>query len=237
MVAARTQRPLRACIRIAFEARRIRSRGPEQRVVLDRNQWPYFRSRVVGDPPGNRQLRELALRSKIYSANGSVSALASCRCSGSNQLLDFSRRNNFRAALVRHCAGHYRIGIGRETGSAVGGKIVTLLAFVLILLALLTFVAGQIFLKHAMESTTQAGLQKSSVAVRLGAGILLMTISFFITLGLLQRFDLSYLYPFQGLSIIIISLIAALILKEKLSWRLMIGVLFITAGVVLVSMS
>ena len=64
-----------------------------------------------------------------------------------------------------------------------------------------------------------------------------MTISFFITLGLLQRFDLSYLYPFQGLSIIIISLIAALILKEKLSWRLMIGVLLITAGVVLVSMS
>jgi len=114
---------------------------------------------------------------------------------------------------------------------------VTLLALVLILLALLTFVAGQIFLKHAMESTTQAGLQKSSVAVRLGAGILLMTISFFITLGLLQRFDLSYLYPFQGLSVIIISLIAALILKEKLSWRLMIGVLLITAGVVLVSMS
>jgi hypothetical protein len=26
-----------------------------------------------------------------------------------------------------------------------------------------------------------------------------MTISFFLTLGLLQRFDLSYLYPFQGL--------------------------------------
>ena len=113
----------------------------------------------------------------------------------------------------------------------------TLLALVLILLALITFVAGQIFLKHAMESTTQTGFQKSSVAVRLGTGILLMTISFFITLGLLQRFDLSYLYPFQGLSVIIISLIAALILKEKLSWRLTIGVLLITAGVVLVSMS
>jgi len=114
---------------------------------------------------------------------------------------------------------------------------VTLLALVLILLALVTFVAGQIFLKHAMESTTKTDFQKSSVAVQLGAGILLMTISFFVTLGLLQRFDLSYLYPFQGLSSIIISLIAALVLKEKLSWRLMIGVLLITAGVVLVSMS
>ncbi len=113
----------------------------------------------------------------------------------------------------------------------------TLLALVLILFALVTFVAGQIFLKHAMESTTQTDFQKSSVAVRLGAGILLMTISFFITLGLLQRFDLSYLYPFQGLSVLIISLIAALVLKEKLSWQLMIGALLITAGVVLVSMS
>jgi len=88
-----------------------------------------------------------------------------------------------------------------------------------------------------MESTTQTGFQKSTIAVRLGAGILLMTISFFITLGLLQRFDLSYLYPFQGLSVVIITLIAALILKEKLSWQLMIGALLITAGVVLVSMS
>ena len=113
----------------------------------------------------------------------------------------------------------------------------TVLALVLILSALVTFVAGQIFLKHAMESTTQTAFPKSSVAIRLGAGILLMTISFFITLGLLQRFDLSYLYPFQGLSVVIISVIAALVLKEKLSWRLMIGALLITAGVVLVSIS
>ena len=113
----------------------------------------------------------------------------------------------------------------------------TLLALVLILLALVTFVAGQIFLKHAMESTSRAGFQKSSVALQLGTGILLMTISFFLTLGLLQRFDLSYLYPFQGLSVLIISLIAALVLKETLTWRLTIGALLITAGVVLVSMS
>ena len=38
-----------------------------------------------------------------------------------------------------------------------------------------------------------------------------MTISFLLNLGLLQRFDLSYLYPFQGLSIIMIGLTVALI--------------------------
>jgi len=113
----------------------------------------------------------------------------------------------------------------------------SLVALALILLALFAFVAGQIFLKHAMESTTTSGHEKSGVVAQIGIGIFLMAVSFFITLGLLQRFDLSYLYPFQGLSIIIITLIAAVVLKEKLTWPLTIGVLLITAGVVLVSMS
>jgi len=64
-----------------------------------------------------------------------------------------------------------------------------------------------------------------------------MTISFFLTLGLLQRFDLSYLYPFQGLSVIIISLMAAVMLKEKLTLQLTVGALLISTGIVLVSLS
>jgi uncharacterized membrane protein len=64
-----------------------------------------------------------------------------------------------------------------------------------------------------------------------------MTISFFLTLGLLQRFDLSYLYPFQGLSVILIAITAALTLREKMTLQLAIGALLITAGVVLVSLS
>jgi EamA-like transporter family. len=64
-----------------------------------------------------------------------------------------------------------------------------------------------------------------------------MTISFFLTLGLLQRFDLSYLYPFQGLSVIFITLTAAVVLKEKLNLRLTIGALLISVGIVLVSLS
>jgi uncharacterized membrane protein len=64
-----------------------------------------------------------------------------------------------------------------------------------------------------------------------------MTISFFLTLGLLQRFDLSYLYPFQGLSVIFITLMAAVVLKENLNLRLTVGALLISAGIVLVSIS
>jgi uncharacterized membrane protein len=110
-------------------------------------------------------------------------------------------------------------------------------SFVLILVWLATFVAGQLFFKRAMELSSVTGFRNRKAVAFLSAGIVLMTISFFLNLGLLQRFDLSYLYPFQGLSVIIIGLMAAVILKEKLTWRLTIGTLLITAGVVLVSMS
>ena len=108
----------------------------------------------------------------------------------------------------------------------------------LILIALITFVAGQLILKRAMESTSRSESFGSKRFIwRIVFGVFLMTISFFVTLGLLQRFDLSYLYPFQGLSIVIISTLAAIVLKERLTLRLAIGVLLVTGGVILVSLS
>jgi uncharacterized membrane protein len=113
----------------------------------------------------------------------------------------------------------------------------TLWSLVLILVWLVTFVAGQLFFKRAMELSSAAAFRNRKVIFILGAGLLSMTISFFLNLGLLQRFDLSYLYPFQGLSVIIIGLMAAVILKEKLTMKLTVGSLLITVGVVLVSLS
>ena len=111
------------------------------------------------------------------------------------------------------------------------------LAFVLIVVSLLTFVVAQLVLKRPMEFSAKNGLHNSRFISLISVGIALMTISFFLTLGLLQRFDLSYLYPFQGLSVIFITLMAALMLKEKLNLRLTIGALLISAGIVLVSLS
>ena len=111
------------------------------------------------------------------------------------------------------------------------------LAFFLIVVSLLSFVAAQLILKRAMEVTRTAGFRNAQFVSKVTVGIILMTISFFLTLGLLQRFDLSYLYPFQGLSVIFITLTAAVVLKEKLNLRLTIGALLISAGIVLVSMS
>ncbi len=113
----------------------------------------------------------------------------------------------------------------------------SILAFLLIVVSLLSFVAAQLILKRAMEFSATNGLRNSRFVSLAATGIALMTVSFFLTLGLLQRFDLSYLYPFQGLSVIFITLLAAMVLKEKLSARLTLGALLITAGIVLVSMS
>jgi uncharacterized membrane protein len=114
---------------------------------------------------------------------------------------------------------------------------VSLLAFSLILVSLLSFVAAQLVLKRAMQVSAKSSLRDARFIWLVTLGVSLMTISFFITLGLLQRFDLSYLYPFQGLSVIFITLLAAVVLKEKLNLRLTIGALLISAGLVLVSLS
>ena len=111
------------------------------------------------------------------------------------------------------------------------------LAFFFIVVSLLSFVVAQLILKRAMQATTTTGFRNAQFAWRVTVGVVLMTISFFLTLGLLQRFDLSYLYPFQGLSVIFITLTAAVVLKEKLNARLTIGALLISVGIVLVSLS
>ena len=113
----------------------------------------------------------------------------------------------------------------------------TLLSLALILASLITFVAGQLFLKKGMELTTKKIGDDRRIGPLITAGIVAMTISFFLTLGLLQRFDLSYLYPFQGLSVVLIAITAAVTLHEKLTLQLAIGSLLISAGVVLVSLS
>jgi drug/metabolite transporter (DMT)-like permease len=87
-----------------------------------------------------------------------------------------------------------------------------------------------------METSHHSGFRKEFLKFFI-PGIASMTISFFLTLGLLQRFDLSFVYPFQGLSVIIISAAATFLLKEKLSFQLLLGALLISLGVIFVSLS
>jgi drug/metabolite transporter (DMT)-like permease len=113
----------------------------------------------------------------------------------------------------------------------------TAAALLLILVSVGALVAGELLLKHAMQSTVAHGFRQRTFAVFLLGGVAAMCVYFLLTLGLLQRFDLSYVYPFQGLSVIFISVAAAVLLREKLTPPLILGAVLITIGVILVSLS
>jgi uncharacterized membrane protein len=83
----------------------------------------------------------------------------------------------------------------------------------------------------AEDSKSSASRRK----VDLGRGVLVMTISFFTWLALLRQFDLSYLYPFEGLDRVLLAFAAWLILKEKMSRDLWIGLILICLGTIFVA--
>jgi uncharacterized membrane protein len=113
----------------------------------------------------------------------------------------------------------------------------TPVSFVIVLIALASFVAGQLLLKKAMEAANGVGFRSRKFVLPFSAGTALLTVQFFLNLGLLQRYDLSFIYPFQGLSVIMITFAAAIVLREKLTLQLTIGATLISAGIVLVSIS
>ena len=84
----------------------------------------------------------------------------------------------------------------------------TLFVFCLILFSETCSVTGQIFFKHAMSGCVGSG--KARRSLNLAAGVLAMTVGFFTWLALLQRFNLSYLYPFEGLENVILAVGAGL---------------------------
>ena len=104
----------------------------------------------------------------------------------------------------------------------------TLLQFALVLLTQTAQVAGQLMLKRGMAGSTRR------VAWVVG-GIALMTFWFLGWLRLLQQLDLSYLYPFEGISLVLLVLAARIVLQEKLDARSWIGVALVTTGMLLVA--
>ncbi len=113
----------------------------------------------------------------------------------------------------------------------------TLSAAFLILLSVSCFVAGQILLKYAMDVTARETYSRLHAARAFAAAIAVFAVNFFVNIGLLQHFDLSYFFPFQGLSVMLIAFAGAWLLQEKLSLRLTIGSIVISLGVILVSLS
>jgi drug/metabolite transporter (DMT)-like permease len=110
---------------------------------------------------------------------------------------------------------------------------VTLLLFCLILFSGACSVTGQIFFKHAMSGCVGRGKPRRSL--NLAAGVLAMTVGFFTWLTLLQRFNLSYLYPFEALDNLLLAFGAWLFLRENMTGELWLGMILICFGTMLVS--
>lgn len=106
--------------------------------------------------------------------------------------------------------------------------------FLLIVFTECCAIAGQIFFKHAM--CAEHGTPQRT-AIKLAAGVSVLAVNFFLWTGLLSKFDLSYLYPFDGLSRVLLMLAAWIFLKEKMTVELWVGVTLICSGVLLVSRS
>jgi hypothetical protein len=73
---------------------------------------------------------------------------------------------------------------------------VTVSFFSLVVFSVACSVTGQIFFKHAMSDQSMSTRPRRRLD--LAGGVLVMTVGFFSWLALLRRFDLSYLYPFEG---------------------------------------
>jgi drug/metabolite transporter (DMT)-like permease len=114
---------------------------------------------------------------------------------------------------------------------------VTATALLVLLIEVGAIVTGQVVLKHALQCGSEIGFRHSRVISLLAGGIGALTVSFFLTIALLQHFALSYYFPFQASSTIMIVVAAAVFLRERLSVKLVVGTLLIFAGILLVSLS
>ena len=111
----------------------------------------------------------------------------------------------------------------------------TALLLMLVIVSESCSIAGQIFFKLAMGDRWDAS--RKSASLILLAGVAAMALGFFLWLGLLSKFDLNFLYPFEGMNRLVLLFAAVVFLKEKISLRLWLGVLLISAGVTVVAVS
>lgn len=96
-------------------------------------------------------------------------------------------------------------------------------------------VASQVWLKHAMTDDPARAMAPVKRKIFFTVAVVAMALSMFIKLGLLQDHELSYLFPFEAMQVIIIVLCAWLFLKEKLTLRLIFGLVMISIGIFLVA--
>lgn len=112
----------------------------------------------------------------------------------------------------------------------------TAIAIILCIVCQLLIVAGQLMLKHAMTPAEAGGISTRRIRNFVMA-IGCLTLWFFLWLGLMRRWPLSELYPFEGLNPAMMAVGAWFVLREKLPARAWIGLLVVCLGIALVARS
>lgn len=116
----------------------------------------------------------------------------------------------------------------------------------LILFTVLTNFGSQILLKKGMTSIASFNLNSEGLIQALPniifnlyviSGLIVMIISMSAHLVVLSKVDISYAYPFLGLSFVLVTLWGYFVLSEDMNVYKILGVAFICAGVALVARS
>ena len=108
-------------------------------------------------------------------------------------------------------------------------------AIIICILCQLLLVTGQVFLKRALNKRAQVPVVSGQVVRNFIAGIGCLTAWFLLWVGLLQQWELSRLFPFEGLNPALLVIAAAIFLREKLPLQAWLGVALICVGIAFVS--
>ncbi len=102
-------------------------------------------------------------------------------------------------------------------------------------------VVGQLLLKKSVGAA-QAGHESAAASVpwqrvlpRFALGIACLTVWFFLWLGLMSRWDLSKLFPFEGLNPALMAIAAVFVLKERMPISAWVGLGIVCLGIVIVA--
>ena len=112
-------------------------------------------------------------------------------------------------------------------------------AYLLLLVAILFGVAGQVLLKHGMSRRPEFRLSDFwSLArdVHILAGFCCYGIGTLLYFQVLARLDLSLAYPTVSLGYVLVIVMSRLLFKESVTFRRWVAVLVICIGVVLVGL-
>jgi uncharacterized membrane protein len=100
-------------------------------------------------------------------------------------------------------------------------------------------VISQVFFKHAMAPASADAPARFGPKMLgfLSVGIALQTLWFFLWLGILAKWELSRVFPFEGLNPVLVVLAAWIFLRERIPLSAWLGIVMITGGIVIVSQS